>query len=66
MLPSGHPYVTQAYTEYGSAPPGPHVYGVGAATYRGLLEVRVRVRARARARVRVRVRVRVRLGLGLR
>ena len=40
MSPSGHPYVTQAYTEYGSAPPGPHVYGVGAATYRGLLEAR--------------------------
>ena len=30
----------EAYNQYGVASPGPHVFGVAAATYRGLLDAR--------------------------
>ena len=40
LLPIYGEDMLKAYTEYGGTPPGPHVYGVGAATYRGLLEAK--------------------------
>ena len=40
MLPIYGPDQLDAYNQYGQASPGPHVFGVAAATYRGLLESR--------------------------
>ena len=40
MLPLYGQDMLEAYNKYGSASPGPHVYSVAAATYRGLLDAR--------------------------
>ena len=49
LLVAVHPYeelplygidVLHSYTQYGEKSPAPHVFGVGAATYRGLLDAR--------------------------
>ena len=50
MLPLYGQDMLEAYNQYGQASPGPHVFGVAAATYRGLLDARSQVRARASAR----------------
>ena len=40
MLPLYDQSNLEAYNQYGVASPGPHVFGVAAATYRGLLDAR--------------------------
>ena len=40
MLPIYDQSALEAYNTYGQANPGPHVFGVAAATYRGLLDAR--------------------------
>ena len=38
MLPIYDQKALEAYNQYGVASPGPHVFGVAASTYRGLLD----------------------------
>ena len=40
MLPIYGQESLEAYNTYGQSSPGPHVFGVAAATYRGLLDAR--------------------------
>ena len=40
MLPIYGQDSLEAYNKYGQSSPGPHVFGVAAATYRGLLDAR--------------------------